>query len=147
MNCHTVLTKWKSCQSYKLVDPWEHQENYSDSANVDQKAQEKNYEQTKATLRQWANITEFFRMYSIQAAQKMKKESLDFVYLDARHDFCAMMEDLEAYWPLVTPGGILAGHDYMTSPEVRCTYVVSMGSWHCFREKPLRPLINSYCIV
>ena len=77
----------------------------------------------------------------------MKKESLDFVYLDARHDFCAMIEDLEAYWPLVAPGGILAGHDYMTSPEVRCTYVVSMGSWHCFREKHLRPLINSYCIV
>ena len=57
-------------------------------------------------------------MYSIQAAQKMKKESLDFVYIDARHDFCAMMEDLEAYWPLVAPGGILAGHDYMSSPEV-----------------------------
>ena len=76
-------------------------------------------------------------MYSIQAAQKMKKESLDFVYLDARHDFCAMMEDLEAYWPLVTPGGILAGHDYMSSPEVRS---VVIGSGHSIKAKPQRPI-------
>ena len=48
----------------------------------------------------------------------MKEESLDFVYIDARHDYCAMTEDLLAYWPLVAPGGILAGHDYMSSPEV-----------------------------
>ena len=31
-----VLSQWKSCQSYKLVDLWKHQENYVDEANVDQ---------------------------------------------------------------------------------------------------------------
>jgi len=114
-----VLSKWKSCQSYKLVDPWEHQKNYNDAANVNQQAQNDNFEKTKVALRQWDNITEFYRMYSIQAAKQMKEESLDFVYIDARHDYCAMTEDLLAYWPLVAPGGILAGHDYMSSPEVR----------------------------
>ena len=82
-------------------------------------------------------------MYSIEAAKKLRKESLDFVYIDARHDYCAMMEDLEAYWPLVTPGGILAGHDYMSSPEVRCISVVSVGSGHSFtgsvNKSPLPP--------
>ena len=33
-----VLSQWKSCQSYKLVDLWKHQENYVDKANVDQGA-------------------------------------------------------------------------------------------------------------
>ena len=69
-------------------------------------------------------------MYSIEAAKKLRKESLDFVYIDARHDYCAMMEDLEAYWPLVTPGGILAGHDYMSSPEVGC--ICFYGFWALF---------------
>ena len=31
-----VLSQWKSCQSYKLVDLWKHQENYMDGANVNQ---------------------------------------------------------------------------------------------------------------
>ena len=36
-----VLGQWKSCRSYKLVDPWRHQENYVDIANVDQEAQDR----------------------------------------------------------------------------------------------------------
>ena len=36
-----VLSQWKSCQSYKLVDAWRHQENYVDSANVDQATQDR----------------------------------------------------------------------------------------------------------
>ena len=36
----------------------------------------------------------------------------DFVYIDAAHDERSVMADLEAWYPLVRPGGILAGHDY-----------------------------------
>ena len=36
-----VLGQWKSCRSYKLVDPWRHQENYVDIANVDQETQDR----------------------------------------------------------------------------------------------------------
>lgn len=39
--------------------------------------------------------------------------SLDFVYLDARHDYESVVEDLEAWFDKVRPGGILAGHDYL----------------------------------
>ena len=60
-----VIEVWP--QSYKLVDPWEHQKNYNDAANVNQQAQNENFEKTKVALRQWDNITEFYRMYSIQA--------------------------------------------------------------------------------
>jgi predicted O-methyltransferase YrrM len=35
------------------------------------------------------------------------------VYIDARHDYCSVTEDLELYWPKLRPGGIVAGHDYM----------------------------------
>lgn len=36
-----------------------------------------------------------------------------FVYIDAAHDEASVREDLATWWPLVVPGGILAGHDYM----------------------------------
>lgn len=62
-------------------------------------------------------ITEFFQMRSIDAAPLLKDGYFDYIYIDARHDYCAVQEDIEAYWPKVRPGGILAGHDYITAPE------------------------------
>ena len=37
---------------------------------------------------------------------------MDFVYIDARHDYESVLEDLNAWFHKVKPGGILAGHDY-----------------------------------
>eukprot|EP00976_Prorocentrum_cordatum_P081698 1184517-Prorocentrum_minimum.AAC.4 len=56
--------------------------------------------------------------YSTAKAGMFADGSVDFVYLDARHDFCAVREDMEAYWPKVKCGGIMAGHDYMSADEV-----------------------------
>lgn len=36
------------------------------------------------------------------------------MYVDARHDRKGVLADLEAWWPKVRPGGILAGHDFTT---------------------------------
>lgn len=48
-----------------------------------------------------------------QLRQRYGMESLDFVYLDGDHEYSAVMADLEAWWPLVKPGGIIAGHDWV----------------------------------
>ena len=53
------------------------------------------FEETKATLKAYNSITEYYRMYSTEAAKRMEKESLDFAYIDARHDYCGVREDLE----------------------------------------------------
>jgi hypothetical protein len=38
---------------------------------------------------------------------------LDWVYLDAAHDFDSITHDLAAVLPKLRPGGIIAGHDYV----------------------------------
>ena len=50
--------------------------------------------------------------WSADAAKTVPDDSLDFVYLDARHDFNGVFEDLSVWWPKLKMGGILAGHDY-----------------------------------
>jgi hypothetical protein len=50
---------------------------------------------------------------STAAAVEMKDGSLDFVYLDARHDFMGVVADVQAWWPKVKVGGVFAGHDYV----------------------------------
>lgn len=55
---------------------------------------------------------EFVRKTSIEAAKDFKNLSLDFVYIDAMHDFDNAMMDLISWVPKVKFGGIVAGHDY-----------------------------------
>ena len=86
LNSMDLLTRWKSCTYLGLVDLWEHQENYKDVANVNSTEQESKYQETKKRLETWKDKTEFFRMYSTEAAKLIPDNSLDFVYVDARHD-------------------------------------------------------------
>lgn len=36
----------------------------------------------------------------------------DVIHLDGAHDYASVLADLEAWWPLLQPGGILIGDDY-----------------------------------
>lgn len=56
-------------------------------------------------------------MRSVDAAPKINDSDFDYVYIDARHDYCAVKEDINAYWPKLRPGGILAGHDFIDAPS------------------------------
>jgi len=44
-------------------------------------------------------------------AHKKIREELDFVYIDANHNYEYVKEDMENYYPLLKERGILAGHD------------------------------------
>jgi hypothetical protein len=50
---------------------------------------------------------------SIDAAKKIVDESLDFVYIDADHDYEHCKQDIECWFPKVRHGGLVAGHDYL----------------------------------
>lgn len=49
---------------------------------------------------------------SAAAASLYEDESLDFVFIDASHDYDSFRKDLFAWFPKVKVGGLLAGHDY-----------------------------------
>jgi len=113
-----MLKHWKSCEKYHLVDLWAHQENYEDASNGSDKKHEYMYNRSQRRLKPWQNVTEYHRMLSTEAAKKFEKESIDFIYIDARHDYCGVKEDIEHYWPILKPGGIMAGHDYNENSEI-----------------------------
>ena len=48
---------------------------------------------------------------SLDAAKKII-EKLDFVYIDALHDYKSVSEDIAAWFPLVREGGVVGGHDF-----------------------------------
>jgi len=75
---------------------------------------EKVYETAKWRLEPYN--AEIIRDWSLKAVKKFEDNSLDFVFIDAAHDYDSVTKDLKAWSKKVKPGGLVAGHDY-TNPN------------------------------
>jgi len=97
------------------IDPWREQVDYSDIANVSQEEQDVIYRMAIGVLSPWVFKERrciVIRDFGLAQSARFSR-GFDFVYLDAMHDYRNVMDDLVAWTPLVKPGGILAGHDYL----------------------------------
>ena len=83
--------------------------------SVDMWASEPIYKEALITLKETISNgrSRIGRMSSLEAAEEISDEALDFVYIDADHDYAAAKADLEAWFPKVRHGGLVAGHDYL----------------------------------
>ncbi|KAH3732933.1 Protoporphyrinogen oxidase chloroplastic [Pelomyxa schiedti] len=112
-----ILEGWKKCTKFYAVDPWMWQETYDDKANVAQTAQDALYQKTVGDLRPFKHAT-VLRLTSEQAAKLIPDDSLSFVYIDARHDYSSVLQDLSLWYPKLKRGGVLAGHDFIDIDEM-----------------------------
>lgn len=109
----TLLGRWHG-KHLISVDPWRAADaDYHDSANVPQAKHDANYEETVQRLAPFGERSTIWRMYGDEAAERILHHSLDFVYLDARHDYASVMSDLAIWIDKIRPGGVICGHDYM----------------------------------
>ena len=95
--------------SLYAIDPWR-----IDTGPVDSRPQDKldqMYEETKKVLDPYPNC-KIIRKTSMEAVEGFEDESLDFVYIDANHEFRYIAEDLAEWTRKVKPGGIVSGHDF-----------------------------------
>jgi len=108
-----ILSHWKG-RLLHSVDPWSEYPGDAnpDSANVPQDEQESVCQDARARLAAFGERSKIWRLASAEAGGRFADGQLDFVYLDALHDYEYVKEDLHCWHPKVRPGGILAGHDY-----------------------------------
>ena len=110
----SLLSSWRG-EELVSIDPWlsADPDEYIDRSNVSQDEFDRYYELTRERLARHGSRSTIWRMTSVEAAARVSDHSFDFVYIDARHDYDSVLEDLEAWCAKVRPGGILAGHDYV----------------------------------
>lgn len=60
-----LLHTWPGCTAYYGIDPWEHQAEYADAANVQQAEHDSNYAATRAALAQFGPKVHLLRSYSV----------------------------------------------------------------------------------
>lgn len=72
---------------------------------------------------------------SAESASLFVDGSVDFVYVDASHTFEAVAKDLDAWWPKLKPGGVIAGDDWQFTGVARAVteFAQRMGVAHTQR--------------
>jgi len=82
------------------------------------------------------------RKPSIEAAKDVPDGSLDFVYIDAAHDFDNVMVDIILWAKKVRKGGIVSGHDFFEFYQAGVTNAVraytqahGINNWYLTKEK------------
>jgi len=122
------------CQKNKnlhlyCVDPWL---NYS-GFYLSQARQDRIYAGAVKRLQKYN--TEILKMGSMDAVSKFADGSLDFVYIDANHDFDYVMMDIIKWVPKVKSQGIVACHDY--HPFINIGVIVAIEAYvRCHQINP-----------
>ena len=96
---------------------------------------EDNYNETKNRLAPYGGRSDIWRLTSVEGAKQVPDGSLDFVYIDARHDYESVLEDLNAWFSKVKPGGIFAGHDYVDGMLAQGDFGVKSAVDEFFAER------------
>jgi hypothetical protein len=134
-----LLDAWRGRELIS-VDPWlatpGHE--YRSTDNVEQPVHEQRYRATLARLERFGERSSVWRLTSAEAAERIRSATLDFVYIDARHDYGSVRQDLALWHPKLRPGGLLAGHDYVEGTFAEGTFGVKRAVDEFAREHGLR---------
>jgi len=106
--------------------------------NAPQEYFEGKYQETIRRLTRFKNCT-IVRKSSMEAIKDFEDESLDFVYIDANHDFVNFTNDLHYWLKKVRVGGIMSGHDYAYFSYKKFNHVkrALIPYARCYRMIPL----------
>ena len=77
------------------------------------------------------------RMSSNEASKLYENESLDFVFIDAGHEYENVIDDINCWLPKIKKGGVLSGHDFHHHPVSSAVndyfgdgnYIISEDCW------------------
>jgi len=104
-----AANRGKQISAY-AVDTWKGSEEHKDYNEVKMDTLYELFLNNTAPIK---DMFQHIRKPSLEAANDFEDDSVDFVFIDAAHDYESVKSDISAWITKVKPCGIIAGHDYL----------------------------------
>jgi predicted O-methyltransferase YrrM len=98
---------------FDCVDTWEFFDWFTD---ISKGSYEDIYEIFLKNINPVKDYINVVKKISWEAASDYTNESLDFIFIDASHDYESVKKDITSWLPKLKIGSIIAGHDYYHNP-------------------------------
>jgi predicted O-methyltransferase YrrM len=108
-----ILNSNKKIDFY-CVDTWQGSEEHAEDEVI---KQNNLYDEFIKNTEPVKHIISPIRKTSLSASESFPNECFDFIFIDAAHDYENVKADIQAWFPKLKKGGIIAGHDYHPSWE------------------------------
>jgi predicted O-methyltransferase YrrM len=93
------------------VDTWKGSAEHTDDLYVKSNSL---YELFIENISSLSSVINPIRMDSVSASKTYEDNSIDFVFIDANHQYDYVKNDIQSWFPKLKVGGVMAGHDYNT---------------------------------
>ena len=115
---------------FDCVDWWQGSQGVMDDPDVVNGTAYERFLENTAPV---AHVITPVKMISWEAANLYQDGSLDFVFIDAEHDYDSVSKDIRAWLPKLKPNGIISGHD-IHHPPVRQAVDELVPKWTHWRS-------------
>jgi predicted O-methyltransferase YrrM len=98
---------------FDCVDTWDYVES---SSEIEKSEFDNLFEVFNSNIEPVKDVINIIKSLSWDGAKNYEDNSLDFIFIDAGHDYESVTKDITNWFPKLKIGGLIAGHDYHHLP-------------------------------
>jgi Methyltransferase domain len=110
-----ILGSCPAIESYCMIDPWRHLDDWNKPANRPDDTFQKIYDEAMDATADHADKRIVLRGRTTEVVDQIADSSLDFAYIDGDHTLRGITIDLVKVLPKIRPGGLIGGDDFRPS--------------------------------
>lgn len=119
---------------FDCIDTWEGSIEHENHFLV---KESKLWEEFNRNIEPVKHVVNPIKMNSVDASKLYEDYSLDFIFIDAGHDYKDVVNDILNWIPKLKINGVIGGHDYLSKDNTKCCAGVNRAVDEIFNKNEI----------